>query len=51
MIPARVRIGNTEWETSLFHKDGAYVIPIKAVVRRTENLDEGNEVVIWLEIQ
>jgi hypothetical protein len=38
MIPATVRIGKTEWRTSLFPKDGRYIVPIKASVRRAEIL-------------
>ena len=40
MIPVHVRIGKTEWETSLFPKDGRYIVPIKASVRKAENLEE-----------
>jgi Domain of unknown function (DUF1905) len=39
MIPVRVRIGNTEWTTSLWPKDDLYVLPIKAWVRTAEGLD------------
>jgi uncharacterized protein DUF1905 len=41
MIPVTARIGGTTWTTSLFPKDGRYVVPVKAVVRRAEGLDEG----------
>lgn len=50
MIPVRVRIGKTEWETSLFPKDGRYLVPIKASVQRAENLDEGDVVTLQLEV-
>lgn len=50
MIPATVRIGKTEWKTSLFHKDGYYIVPIKAGVRKAENLEEGDEVTLQLEV-
>lgn len=50
VIPVRVRIGRTEWKTSLFPKDGTYLVPIKAVIRKAENIDEGDEVDIYLEI-
>ena len=50
MIPAKVLIGKTEWETSLFHKDNSYVVPIKANVRKSENIDEGDLVTVRLEI-
>ena len=34
MIPATVRIGATEWKTSLSPKDGHYIVPLKDSVRR-----------------
>ncbi len=43
MIPVRVRIGKTEWKTSLWPKDGHYIVPIKAHVREAERVDEGDE--------
>ena len=51
MIPVRVRIGATEWETSLFPKDGRYVVPIKDVVRKAEGLAEGDVVTVALAIR
>ncbi len=51
MIPAAVRIGKTEWKTSLFPKDGRYIVPIKASVRKAENLDEGDEVTMELDVR
>jgi hypothetical protein len=50
MIPVRVRIGNTAWKTSLFPKDGRYIVPIKASVRKAEHLDEGDDVAIQLDV-
>ena len=32
MIPVHIQIGKTEEKTSLFHKDGLYLVPIKASV-------------------
>ncbi len=49
MIPVTARIGKTKWETSLFPKDGLYIIPIKARVRTAEKLQEGDEVTVHLE--
>jgi hypothetical protein len=49
VIPVTVRIGKTEWTTSLFPKEGRYIVPIKASVRKTEKLEEGDEVAIRLE--
>lgn len=50
VIPVTVRIGKTEWQTSLFPKDGRYLVPIKASVRKAEALDEGDEVTLRLEV-
>jgi Domain of unknown function (DUF1905) len=50
MIPARVRIGRTEWSTSLFPKDGRYIVPVKAWVRRAEELDVGDAVTVRLTV-
>jgi Domain of unknown function (DUF1905) len=51
MIPVNVQIGKTEWETSLWPKDGRYIVPIKASVRKAENLDEGDKVTVRLEVR
>jgi len=51
VIPVHVRIGKTEWQTSLFPKDGRYIVPIKASVRKAENLEEGDNVTVRLEVR
>ena len=51
MIPVVVRIGKTEWKTSLWPKDGRYIVPIKASVREAEHLDEGDKVTVRLEVR
>ena len=51
VIPVHARIGQTEWQTSLFPKDGLYLVPIKASVRKAENLEEGDDVTIRLEVR
>jgi hypothetical protein len=50
MIPATVRIGKTEWKTSLWHKDGLYIVPLKTVVRNKEKLEEDDTVTIQLRV-
>jgi hypothetical protein len=50
VIPVRARIGQTEWTTSLFPKNGTYALPIKDAVRKAENLDLGAEVDACLEV-
>ena len=51
MIPVTVRIGRTEWTTSLFPKDGRYLVPIKDMVRKAEKLGEGDPVTVRLEVR
>ncbi|MEO8095376.1 MAG: DUF1905 domain-containing protein [Pseudolysinimonas sp.] len=50
MIPVAARIGDTEWRTSLWPKDGGYVVPLKDAVRRAENLAIGDEVEVRLTV-
>lgn len=50
MIPVRVTIGNTEWKTSLWPKEGRYVVPLKDKVRKAEGLSEGDTVTVSLEV-
>jgi len=50
MIPVRARIGAIEWTTSLFRKDGRYVVPVKDAVRRAEELDAGDTVTLRLTV-
>ena len=51
MIPVRARVGETEWKTSLFPKDGRYLVPVKASVRKAERLEEGEEIAVRLEVR
>ena len=48
MIPVRAHIGHTEFETSLFPKDGRYVVPLKDAVRRSEGIEEDDTVTVRL---
>lgn len=50
MIPVTVQIGRTAYKTSLWPKDGRYIVPIKASVRKAENIEEGDTVTIRLEV-
>jgi hypothetical protein len=50
MIPIQVQIGDSAWTTSMFPKDGGYVVPVKASIRRTEQLVEGDTVTVQLEV-
>jgi hypothetical protein len=50
VIPVRAQIGATRWETSLVPKDGQYMVPIRASVRKAEKLEQGDTVHIVLHI-
>ena len=50
-IPVRVRIGETSWTTSLFPRNGRYVVPLKDAVRKAEDLALGDTVDVELIIQ
>jgi hypothetical protein len=44
VIPVRVRIGRTEFVTSLFPRDGRYLVPLKDGDRRAEGVGDGDVV-------
>ena len=48
MIPVAARIGDTEWATSLWPKDGRYIVPVKTWVRQAEGLEVGDLVTVRL---
>ena len=48
MIPVSAQIGATEWTTSLFPKDGQYIVPVKASVQKAEGLEIGDLVKVRL---
>lgn len=47
-IPALAKIGHTKWETSIFPKDGLYLVPLKKMVRAAENIELGDIVNVEL---
>jgi hypothetical protein len=50
MIPVAVRIGETEWTTSLWPKDGGYIVPLKAAARKAEGIEVGDLVYLRLTV-
>lgn len=44
VIPVRGRIGETSFTTSLFPRDGGYLLPVKDAVRQAEGLGLGDRV-------
>jgi len=51
VIPVSVRIGDTEFETSLFPRDGGYAVPIKDAVRNAEDLTDGDAINLELTVR
>ena len=50
MVPVAVRIGGTEWTTSLWPREGSYVVPLKDRSRHAEGLELGDVVRVRLTI-
>ena len=50
MIPVTAQIGDTDWTTSLFPKDGQYIVPVKTWVRNAERLELGDVVTVRLAV-
>ncbi len=48
VIPVVATIGRTTWTTSLFPKDGTYLVPIKAAVRTAEGIGLDDDVTVEL---
>jgi hypothetical protein len=50
VIPVSGRVGATAFTTSLFPKDGGYLVPIKDAVRKGEDLAVGDRVTLRLRV-
>lgn len=50
MVPVALSVGATTWTTSLWPKDGGYVVPLKDRVRRAEGIELGDVVTVVMEI-
>ena len=51
VIPVQARIGDVAFETSLFPKDGGYLLPLKDAVRRPRGLSAGDRVTVEMAIR
>jgi Domain of unknown function (DUF1905) len=47
-VPVYVVIGDTEFRTALFPKDGRYLVPLKDAVRKAEGINDGDVVGVTL---
>ncbi len=50
MIPVEVTIGRTTWTTSLYPKQGGYLLPVKDAVRSAEGLAAAAAVEVTLRV-
>lgn len=50
VIPCTATIGNSTYSTSLFPKDGLYLLPIKVAIQRAEQVNFGNEITAELSL-
>jgi len=51
VIPVQARIGDVAFETSLFPKNGGYLLPVKDAVRRPQRLSAGDDVTVEMTIR
>ncbi|GAA3572931.1 DUF1905 domain-containing protein [Streptomyces osmaniensis] len=51
VIPVEARVGEIAFETSLFPKDGGYLLPLKNAVRRPQGLGAGDEVTVKMTVR
>lgn len=50
VIPVSATIGGTAFTTSLFPRDGGYLLPLKVAVQRAEGLGVGDEVAVRMRL-
>ncbi len=51
VVPVEARIGEIAFTTSLFPKDGGYLLPIKSSVRKPQGLSAGDEVTVAMTVR
>ncbi|MGP4013092.1 DUF1905 domain-containing protein [Streptomyces sp. 4N124] len=51
VIPVQARIGDITFETSLFPKDGRYLLPLKNAVRNPHGLAAGDDVTVDMTVR
>ncbi len=50
VIPVAARVGEVDFKTSLFPKDGGYLLPLKDAVRKSQRITAGDEVTVELTV-
>ena len=50
VVPVVAIIGATEFATSLFPRDGGYLLPVKVAVRKSERIDLGDRIAVRMRV-
>jgi hypothetical protein len=50
VVPVIVRVGSTGFTTSLFPRDGGYLLPIKVAVQRAEGVVRGGRIGVHMRV-
>jgi hypothetical protein len=51
VIPVEARIDEVVFETSLFPKDGRYLLPLKNAVRKPQGISAGDDVAVRMTVR
>jgi hypothetical protein len=51
VIPVEATIGDVTFKTSLFPKDGTYLLPLKVAVRRKADITAGDVIAVEMTLQ
>jgi Domain of unknown function (DUF1905) len=52
-LPVKSTVGKTSWRTSIFpdRRAGVYLLPLKAEVRKKENIGQGDTIALKIEVR
>lgn len=50
VLPVKAQVGETEFTTSLFPRQGVYLVPVKVAVQRAEGVEVGDRVTVRIHL-
>lgn len=50
VVPVIVRVGASDFTTSLFPRDGGYLLPVKVAVQRAESIGRGDRIKVRMRV-
>lgn len=50
VVPVIVRVGSSDFTTSLFPREGGYLLPIKVAVQRAEGVGRGDTIKVRMRV-